>query len=185
MFQDQWYLLFRGLLDLAQGRPHEAEGLVLKALEGDRQRGLRALLIFRTIWFLSVLVECAVAQHAFDRADNYIGELDRIVAEVGGPVARAHLTRAQGLRALGTQDFALAARLLRESSELWPRGDWARERGQAWRDLSEAESKLGHPEKSEVALEEAIKVFRALRAKPDLERALSKQRELLRGRENR
>jgi len=182
MMQDQWYLFFRGLLDLARNRPAEAERLVLRALEGDRQRGLVGLLIFRTIWFLATLVECAVAQHALDRADNYLIELDGIVSEVGGPLARAHLTQMQGLRALEARDFARAARLLRESSELWKGEDWALQRGRTWLELAEAEVRLGNTREAAGALEESIKVFRAARAKPELERALAIQQELPHGR---
>ena len=172
-FQDGWYLLFRGLLELRRGNPQEGEALVLKALELDHVAGLRAYMVFRTFWYLSTLIDCALRQHALDRADSYLAELERIAAKVDEIPARAFLRRGQGLRAWEAGELSRAAVLLRDSRDLWRKSSWALQLGQTGLELAEVEAKLGHAQPSAEALDEAIKILGRMRAQPELDRALS------------
>ncbi|MGP8075307.1 MAG: AAA family ATPase [Thermoplasmata archaeon] len=177
VLQDGWYLMFRGLLELRRGNAVEGEALVLKALELDHVQGIRALLVFRTIWYLSTLIDCAVQQHAPDRADNYLAELEGLVAQVNNDPARAFLTRGHGVRALEAGDFARAFDLLRESHELWRKTQWRHQLGQTCLELAEAEIGLGHAERVGPMLDEAIEVLSSMPAQPELARALALQKD--------
>jgi class 3 adenylate cyclase/tetratricopeptide (TPR) repeat protein len=172
-FQDGFYLLFRSLLELSQGHAVIAEDLALKALQIDRTRGFRAFDVYRTIWYLSTLTDCAAGQHALDRMDAYVEELRGLVELLGDPTARAFLTRARGQRAFEGADYDRAAGLLRESCALFRKTEWKLQHARTCLALSQAEMKLGSPTASAAALDEAIRLLSAMRAQPDLDRALA------------
>lgn len=173
VMQDGFYLLFRGLLELRRGNAVEAESLVLKALELDHVRGLRAWDVVRTIWYLSTLVDCAVQQHALDRADTYLTELEEIVAVVDNVPSRAFLTRGRGLRALDAGDFSRAAGFLGDSRKLWQKTRWRLQLGQTCLELFEAENGIGRADRATPLLDEAIEVLGSMRAQPELDRGLA------------
>ncbi len=170
VMQDGFYLLFRGLLELRRGNPREAESLVLKALELDHVRGLTAYLVIRTIWYLSTLIDCAASQHALDRADAYLDELEGIVDQVDNTPAHAFLARGRGLRALSAGDFSRAAVFLSDSREMWRKTQWRLQLGQTCLELFEAEKGMGHAERAIPVLDEAIEVLGSMRAQPELDR---------------
>ena len=172
-FQDGFYLLFRGMLEFARGNTALAEDLELKALQIDRRRGFHAFDAYRTMWYLWALTESAQRLGALDRMDRYIAELQPLVATLGDPPARAFLTGAQGIRALGGSDFASAVSLLRESRNWFRQTQWKFQHAHVCRALAEAEMKLGDRSAALTTLEETIAMLNPMRAQPDLDQAIA------------
>jgi len=168
-----WYNFYRGWLEYARGNNGVAEDYYLRALESDRSRGSTAFDAFRPVWFLVGAIEAALGQHALDRADRYLDDLEKVVALVGVNPARAYLAKARGERALECGEVREAAQLLRESADIWREIGWGREVAQTCVYLASAESRAGRLDLARGALDEAIGLFRAMGAKIDLDRALS------------
>jgi class 3 adenylate cyclase/tetratricopeptide (TPR) repeat protein len=171
-YQDTWFHWASGEIERLRGDPARAEELCRRSLDADRQRGATEFDGFRPIWFLSTLVDVAVQQNAFDRADAYLAELELIVRQVGGSPARAYLVRATGQLALARGDPSEAIRLLRESADLWRGVGWKLDLARTLVQLSTAEGAAGDPERRASALDQAITLFRAAGARLELERAL-------------
>ncbi len=173
-----WYYLYRGMLESSRGNYAAAEECYVGALESDRARGRTEFDAFRPIWFLAGAIDAAVGQHALDRVDRYLDELQEAVSQVGERPARAFLAKARGQRALERGEAREAAKFLRESADLWREIDWGRELAQTCVRLAAAEARAGRADLATAPLDEAIALFRLMGAKVELDRALALRKDL-------
>ena len=174
-----WYYLYRGMLESSRRNYPLAEDCYVKALESDRARGRTEFDAFRPIWFLAGAIDAAVGQHALDRIDRYLDELQVAATQIGEKPARAYLAKARGQRALERGEMREAAKFLRESSDIWREIDWGRELAQTSVHLAVAEARAGRSDIATAALDEAIGLFRPMGAQVELDRALSLRKDLV------
>ncbi len=175
-YQDAWYNYCLAWMEVARRDYAKAEMYYLRALEADRTRGPTEYDGFRPVWYLSGAIDCAARQHALDRVERYLAELEPVADRVGGPAARAYVERARGLRAVERGEVTVGARLLRDSAGIFREVGWKRELALTCLAAASAEVRTGQVQEARAALEEAVAIFRADGARLDLEDALALRR---------
>jgi tetratricopeptide (TPR) repeat protein len=165
-------------LDLAQlerlrGELARAEARLTNAMPVVRSASVKGLSWFLENWFLALLIEVLVRQGALDRAEPFLDELRSAVGEGGSEAARGFYLRALGQRAAASGDLEKAGEYLQQSLNAWGRSGWTIELARTQLDLAEALRTRGQRERARSVIDEAVRQFTHLRAKPDLDRALS------------
>jgi hypothetical protein len=92
---------------------------------------------------------------------------------VGGGPAQAYLAKARGLRATERGEIREAVEILRNSAAARREPGRKRELAQSCDDWARAETRAGTTNRARGGLDEAVELFRAREALPELERARS------------
>jgi tetratricopeptide (TPR) repeat protein len=166
-------------LESLRGQFDRAEKRLTNAMPAVKSASVRGPSWFLEAWFLALLIEVLIREGARDRAQPVLGELQTAVGEVGSHAARGFYLRALGQCAAASGDFEKAMTSLEESLEAWGRSGWNLELARTRIDLAEVHRARGEKERALLLVEEAVRQFTDLRAKPDLDRALSAREALV------
>lgn len=152
------------LLRLARGEVDAAEAALLRELEGARDRGSRCRI-------LSALVDVRLAAGDVSGAGQVADELSHIAASLEAPALEAVAARARGAVALADGDAAAALTTLRAGWKEWEALNAPYEAARARLLMGRACRELGDEDGADLEFEAAVRTFRELGARPDLERA--------------
>jgi class 3 adenylate cyclase/tetratricopeptide (TPR) repeat protein len=166
-------------LESLRGQLARAEERLTNAMPTVRSASVKGLSWFLEDWFLSLLIEVLVRQKATDRAEPFLGELRTLVGDVGSDAARGFYLRALGQCAAASGEVEKALESLQQSLDAWQRSGWDIELARTKIDLADVYRIRGERERALSLVDEAVRQFTHIRAKPDLDRALS-AREALR-----
>jgi ATP/maltotriose-dependent transcriptional regulator MalT len=168
-------------LESLRGQLGRAEERLTNAMPAVRSASVKGMSWFLEDWFLALLIEVLVRQRATDRAAPFLDELRTLVTDVGSSAARGFYLRALGQCAAVSGELGKAREGLSQSLEAWRECGWNLELARTQIDLAEALGAGGDKERALVLIEDAVRQFTQVGAKPDLLRALA-AREALRTR---
>jgi class 3 adenylate cyclase/tetratricopeptide (TPR) repeat protein len=168
-------------LESLRGQLVRAEERLANAMPAVRSASVKGLSWFLEDWFLALLVEVLVRQRATDRAAPFLDELRTLVTDIGSSAARGFYFRALGQCAAASGELEKAREGLSQSLDAWRECGWTLELARTQVDLAEALGAGGDKERALALIEEAVRQFTNVGAKPDLLRALA-TREALRTR---
>jgi class 3 adenylate cyclase/tetratricopeptide (TPR) repeat protein len=179
----QWVSDVLLTLDLARleslrGELVRAEARLTTAMPVVRSASVKGLSWFLENWFLALLVEVLVRQGALDRTEPFLEELRPADGDHGSDAARGFYLRALGQRAAASGDFEKAAESFQRSLDAWGRCGWNIELARTQIDLAEVHRSRGEKARALELVNEAVRQFTHLSAKPDLDRALSTREKL-------
>ncbi|MGB6500738.1 MAG: AAA family ATPase [Thermoplasmata archaeon] len=165
-------------LESLRGQFASAATRLTTAMPVVRSASVKGLSWFLENWFLALLIEVLLREGALDRADPFLEQLRTAVGDGGSDAARGFCQRALGQRAAASGELATAVEFLQQSLGAWGRCGWTIELARTQVDLAELYRTRGESERARELLDEAIRQFTHLGAKPDLSRALSVREKL-------